>query len=71
MGIIYFRKSGSIGVKVRIAGKDVQLFTPLWLMQKVIDGKAKFGHFNAVGSWKKSKKVKDGGREEEDNPLDE
>ena len=71
MGILYFRQRGSVGVKVKVAGKDIELYTPLWLMQKVIDGKAKFGHFNAVDSWKKSKKAKDGRREEEDNPLNE
>lgn len=61
MGILYFRKSGSIGIKVKVAGKEAQFYTPLWLMQKVIDGKAKFGHFNNEADWSKIvKKVKDG-----------
>ena len=53
MGIIYFRKSGSIGIDVKIKGKNVQFYTPLWLMQDVIKGKAKFGHFNSPEDYEK------------------
>lgn len=54
-GILYTRYKHTIILRPTIKGKQIELYTPTWIMKEVIEGKRNFGHFNPKSDMKLEK----------------
>lgn len=57
-GIYYVKSGGTIILKPKIQGKEIELFTPIRIMQAVIEGKRSYGHFNPKSDFKPRDNIK-------------